>query len=749
MKLLHVSFAVAAAVLAGAVFSCGSNPAKSTVGKMQEMLAGAGDGGAGPSAPQGPSVVIEPQDPETTPGGTLSFTATVTGESNTAVTWSLSGPDASAVGSIDANGVFTAASGASGSVTVVATSVASSSLTGSTTVQIVAPSSIDPGGLLPVDRATTWQPGVTYNGGIPARATICKTLSPLGGTSDDTTQIQNAVNACPAGQTVLLEAGTFNVNGTAINMKSNVTLRGSGPGTTILNSTGTGTPGTVIMVGTLYYHYIDGRNLTADAVKDSNSVTVADATGLAVGEIVAVNELYDPNLTDYTNTTQTTGGDYLGWGECRCYHSDGSCRTDDGTNCPVLSGAWTAAGAMAASRPVGQVMEIASVSGNTVTFTTPFHQNYRVDHTAHIARFGHSDNSLTQVVTGVGIEELTIENGGGGDPAGPLAFDVVSHSWARHVEVVHGQAVNVLFSGSFQCELRDSYIHETTNPNPGGAGYGIGIDAYSADNLVENTISWSFNKVMVMRSSGGGNVIAYNYMQDGYGMGYPTLPEVGLNASHMATSHHELFEGNEAHNFSSDTTWGNTIYVTALRNHLTALRIAHPGVLAALSDQGNRRAIDISTGDRWFSFIGNVLGCSASKTCANAGDSTCKCAGLNVSMPGGMTGQTSWQYEPTADNATDARMWQLMYADSTAQSTLLRLGNFDWVTSSQKWPGLGGIGTPDMPPNPLPTIPNSFYLTSKPPFMGSNPWPWVDPSTGTTYVLPARARFDAGTPNTL
>ena len=45
------------------------------------------------------------------------------------------------------------------------------------------------------------------------------------------------------------------------------------------------------------------------------------------------------------------------------------------------------------------------------------------------------------------------------------------------------------------------------------------------------------------------------------------------------------------------------------------------------------------------------------------------------------------------------------------------------------------------------TIPNSMYLTSAPAFFGSNTWPWVDPTTGTTYTLPAKARFDAGTPN--
>src|SRR6185369_13425908 len=55
---------------------------------------------------------------------------------------------------------------------------------------------------LPSDRTTLWQPGVTYNGGIPNRTTICATLSPSGG--DDTAAIQKALDACPDGQVVFL-----------------------------------------------------------------------------------------------------------------------------------------------------------------------------------------------------------------------------------------------------------------------------------------------------------------------------------------------------------------------------------------------------------------------------------------------------------------------------------------------------------------------------------------------------------------
>jgi len=577
---------------------------------------------------------------------------------------------------------------------------------------------------------------VTYNGGIPSRTTACATLSPSG--SDDTSKIQSAVDACPSGQVVMLGAGTFHVNGNGVQMKSNITLRGGGPGVTTLNSTGSGAPGSLVMMGPLYMVWVDQRTFASDAAKDAYSVKVSDVSDLKVGEVVSVDETYDPALTWYNAASGQTD-DYLGYGECRCNHynvADDTCWYVTGDGCTRQT---TQAGALAVSRPIGQAMEISSISGNTVTFTTPFHIAYRMSHAARIARhgfFNQAQNSSTVnsvPVTRAGVEELTMSGGGGGDAGGSLNFFGSSYCWAKHVETTNTSGPAVMFIKAFRNELRDSYIHSTTNPNPGGGGYGITVDAYSADNLVENNISWNFNKVMVMRSSGGGNVIGYNYMQDGWGAGYPTLPEVGINASHMTTPHHELFEGNESHNFASDTTWGNTIFITVYRNHLTGLR--RSATPLKLSDQGNRRCAEINQSDLSFSFFGNVLGYSGMP--------------LDASMPGGNSGQTSWQYEPTTGDSTYAIMWQLEYSGATAQSSLLRMGNFDWFTKKQAWPGIGGIGTPNRPPSPLPVLPPSLYIRSTPAFMGKNQWPWVDPSTGNTYTLPARARFDGGSPNTL
>jgi hypothetical protein len=268
----------------------------------------------------------------------------------------------------------------------------------------------------------------------------------------------------------------------------------------------------------------------------------------------------------------------------------------------------------------------------------------------------------------------------------------------------------------FRCVIRDSYAHDTPNPNPGGAGYMLSVAVYTSDSLVENNIFVNGNKVMVMRASGGGNVIAYNYFDNGY-IGYDLgWVETGLNASHLTCPHFELFEGNEAFNIDGDDTWGGAVYNTFFRNHATGKRRSY-------DDISNRRAIGLMYGHYYYSFVGNVLG--------TAGQSPAP--------------YSSFAYEDVWPWKNDPiGLWRIGYTptdwnakpDARVVSTTHRHGNFDYATNSVHW--ASGFDQ---------TLPNSLYLTSKPVFFGSYAWPWVDPA-GTTklYTLPARARFDAGTP---
>jgi hypothetical protein len=272
---------------------------------------------------------------------------------------------------------------------------------------------------------------------------------------------------------------------------------------------------------------------------------------------------------------------------------------------------------------------------------------------------------------------------------------------------------------SFRLEIRDSFIHDTIHPYPGGAGYGLSLQQGTSEVLIENNIIVEANKVMVVRSAGAGSVVGYNYMDNGNIGNYAGWMEVGLNASHMVGSHHVLFEGNRSFNYDSDDTWGGALAMTVFRNHLTGRRRDYP-------NQDNVRAAGLAYGSWWHSFIGNVLG-----------------------EPGRMDG---WIYEDPGDGTYGDEtsvwgkrftIWKLGYApgawgqapDPKVRSTVLRDGNYDYLTNSVKWDRRAV------------ELPRSLYLTEKPAFFGDLPWPWVDP-TGPTKLasLPAYLRYDVRVP---
>jgi len=604
-------------------------------------------------------------------------------------------------------------------------------------------------------------------GGIPARTTVCATLSPTG---NDTAQIQAALDACPANQVVMLNPGTFTVN-VYVLVHSGITLRGSGAGVTILNKangargrTTVVEPGTkgiltptdpgsytwdaqpLVIVGASRWPGPDNSTpeaLTADGVQGAMSVTIANAANFSAGEFVLLDELsgasWQPVPAGYgcvNNATPTPcppmvwQGDHVAWEmhlPTQTYIDDagnsnaaGPYDTTPGVN--PLSMSWFSR----SDRPTNEIKEVASVSGNTITFTSPLSIGYRVSHAAQITRYTPSGSASTGNsvhVTNAGIENLTMV--GGAD--GALNFEACAYCWAKNIEVTQWIGAGINLDNSFRIEIRDSYIHTGSWPSPGGAGYIISLANGSSEALIENNILIDTCKDIVMRSSGTGSVVAYNYADDPWDNNALTWQEVALNASHMAGPHHVLFEGNYAENFDSDYTHGNAVYLTVFRNVLTGQR-------RSFTDVQNIRAAGLAYGSWWDSFVGNILGRSGQMAGWNYADAAMSCdangnncTGNNAGWgPGGAVWRLG--YDPTH--------WG-MFPDPKVLSTVIRDGNYDFLTNSQRWHNTpAGFA-----------MPNSMYLAAKPAFFGASAWPWLDPTTGTMSALPAKARFDAGTPN--
>ncbi|UFZ04787.1 right-handed parallel beta-helix repeat-containing protein [Bradyrhizobium ontarionense] len=610
--------------------------------------------------------------------------------------------------------------------------------------------------LLPADRMTAWTPGLMSAGGIPIRTTIYRTLSPGGG--DDAGAIQAALNSAPAGQVVMLSPGTFIVNEPVLINRS-ITLRGSGAGTTRLvkpngarartSAVIAGTrgiqapvdpgsyghdPKPVIIVGPSRWNNgpdsTASQNLLADGAQGTTTVTVANAAAFKAGDFVLLDEAsgasWQPTPAGFPGGARVWQGDRVAWNMHDPVQpgddngaSDVGGPYDDKPGVLPKSMSWFGR----TDRATAEIKEIASIAASTVTFTSPLTIGYRASHQAQLTPYstdpnsgGHAGNKLDIHVAKAGVEDLSII--GGAD--GALRFETATYSWAKAVEVTQWLGEGVAIDNSFRVELRDSYIHAGSWPQPGGAGYAISLAAGSSDVLIENNILVDVCKNMVFRSSGAGSVVAYNYADDSFDFDNPGWVEVGINASHMAGSHHVLFEGNLSHNADSDYTHGNAIYLTFFRNHLTGQR-------QRFVDRAGLRAVGLAYGSWWDSFVGNVLGRPGRMSGWNYDDPS---MGMNAAMWGNGGVGNVWML------GYDPERWT-MTPDRKTLETVIRGGNFDYLTNKLVW-------TERLQAQPLPA---SLYLTAKPGFFGHYQWPWVDPAGDTKlHMLPAKARLDAGTP---
>ena len=658
--------------------------------------------------------------------------------------------------------------------------------------------------------------GVTPNGGIPARATICSTIYAAdygNGATNASAAIAAAIAACPSGQTVSLSAGAFRTDTLIPIAVSNVTVRGAGAGvTTLTHTTGGQRPGgtplaawpqtqisgdsiAIFRIGNSDYpHFLNTgvKTLTANAVQGATSVTMDNTTGLVAGQFVEISEdqffaggtwktmplssgvankweawgsdkiqysrwriaalpngtvtssnaaneqvtinstaglavgdlLYIAGHTGFVSTPAYDNGQYLvasipsaGVVTLNSYPNNVAVNiTTGGTGGTFETGrAYTtfAVGPIAAlgsalgwfnrggGHLYGEVKEIASVVGLTVTFTTPFTDTYRTTHSAELAI------SDTAFVTGVGIEGMTLVRG----DRGAVDIQAAAKSWVKNVEVSEwgGHGINIAMS--YQIEVTGCYVHYAAWPVPGGGGYAIALENNSSEVLITNSITLDTNKNIVANSAGAGSVISYNYFDDSLIWYDLDWQEVSANASHFGGPHHVLFEGNRAVNFDSDFTHGSAYGHTAARNLLVGTRASYAGLK-------NGRILGLGIFQWNMSAVGNVLGAPGITTpWTLVGTSFVDPQVPNVYKIG---------YDPGDFNAA---------GEATTVSSFIDGDNYNYFT-----PGIRTAAAA--------AVPNSYYLTVKPAFFGDCTWPWVEATGGTkTYTLPAYARYVAGTPN--
>ena len=541
-------------------------------------------------------------------------------------------------------------------------------------------------GILDPTRAIDWtQAGVP--GGIPNRA-VCTTIqaSTYGnGSSDATSGIQTALNDCATNQAVALSAGTFRING-SLSIPSNRVLRGAGANQTILDLHGNGSY--AIHFGSDTSPNTNTSNtITAGATQGSNSITVS-GSGISVGQLLMISQ----NDTSY----MTPVG------------SDGTCDWCDG--------GWPG------NMDSGQIVEVTTVNGSTIGFRPPLYMDYSANN-PRAYRFSVGAKNA-------GLESLQLYANNTGYQTN-IMMQGTEYCWIKDVESNFADGDHMMIYFSMGNEVRDSYFHDGFSHSPGSTDDDLVIALKSSANLIVNNIFYRQHASIMLEWGAAGNVIAYNTSTGNY---HDSDLQWFINDFNFHGAHpwFNLFEGNVGDKFQADSIWGSSSHNTVFRNWFRGSRQYVPpqngrGALQPTNAQWenqNTFAYSIDFLSQFNNMVGNISGSSHLQAQG----------AVNMKISPASGGGNPACYRFGYDSETDAAV-----SPNNAYNTAFMHGNYDCVAGTFQWDSNHTDHT----------LPPSFFLSSKPAWFGSVPWPAIGPDVsggtgpgGFTYRIPAQLCFE-------
>ena len=568
---------------------------------------------------------------------------------------------------------------------------------------------------LPSGRTIDWtQVGVP--GGIPdANWPVCQTVAPSGG-ADDSTAIQNAINACPAGSVVALTAGTYTLHrsGTVCVGKSDdygtgvyeaglcltdksIVLRGAGPEQTVLKY---GDGASIISMGETYLSssQVSMIPVTSTAAQGATQLTLSKIGGITANSYVVVTQT-NPTDTDGNPLVNTSGytGDCSG-----CGH--------DMTNYQMQ-----------------QIDQVTAVSGNTITLARPLYFTY---------------SNAPQVfalpmVQSVGLENLRVigtASSGTGLVFKNINIEACAKCWVHNVESDWAvDKANIYLSDTYENGISNNYLYQGFNHNS-GSDYAMLLEFRNSEDLIENNIIRA-GRHATPQSGGAGNVYAYNYELDDYmGEYHNSLPETQAHAPHPYMN---LWEGNVTPNWEFDFAHGSSSHNTMFRNYVDMTN-TDPDTNQPMT--GGLIALNIAYYSNYDNIVGNAFGPYGS---------TCKATAYETDADAAEVNGVIYQIGYYDDGGSPSPNLTL---SAKVGKTLLRGGNWDCVTKSVVWSNNAPAGNFTASYLAEQTLPNSLVFSSAPAYFAATGavWPPINPAASTVVnEIPAQICYNEGAANSL
>ena len=583
-------------------------------------------------------------------------------------------------------------------------------------------------GILDPSRAYDWRYNVGFT--IPSYTTPCRIQPALqrgsSNASANTTAINNAIASCTSRQNVVnLPAGTYYIAGMDWQGKSDVVVRGAGPNNTYLYETtpaachGSTTAETCMMGSANSSGNNNSHpggpwacNWTAGYSQGTTSITLNSCGSVPpVGGILVLDQADD---------TTDTGGVFL----CSTYDTVVNC-TEKGNSSPANDDGRIINGTQYSGQELTIIQSVSgSGSGPYAVTISPgvYFNNIRS-----------SQNPgawwATTNITLDGLEGVTLDHSTDTTTNWGSQISWCYKCWIRNVRFIDCKKNCVYLTYDVAPVVRDSYFY-------GAQQYSSGVYTVqfleTSGALVENNIMQQVS-CPIIADAISGSVWAYNFT--------PALPSPnylsGIFTSHNSGSMFDLVEGNATTVFFADDAWGSSDLETMFRNHVTGWQSGYVYQTYPISVESYARITNV---------IGNVLGEPGYHNQYEA-YATSSSGGVYRLVDGGGTSSGAgavnqsiyvlgWSNSAGLGNCTVPPG-----CDSLTQPTMMRWGNYDVVDAAVEWntteasPG----AVPYVNANRVPssqTLPSSFYLTSRPAWFRSVPFPPYGPdvSNGTTGI---------------
>jgi len=539
----------------------------------------------------------------------------------------------------------------------------------------------------------TWE-NAGVEGGIPNRQVVFADVTSSPYNADNTgsvsavSAIQAAINACPDGQVVFVPAGTYLIDGRLRINQRQITLRGAGL-TTVFRVTGYSS----LMIGGLGPWPPPKANssylmpILSGSTRGSSTVTVANTTSIPIGRMILIDENDDPALV------------------------------------------WTKNGTTGRFR--GSLHMVTSKTSNSVTFTPAL----PIDYTRSPQLSRHPD--LTQFS---GVENINFQ-GTGSTPNEFISVQSAWNVWISGCEFSNMPSRTIVVAWAGHVEIRRNYLHDQSNGGPNSEAIDLANDVNWSLVIDNICVAAGYPQINIgdmganpYYSGGFGNVLAYNFCVDAYYTNPPTSTNHGMMCMDMGTNHsphpqYNLIEGNSLGKFGVDSYHGSGSHTVLLRNAITGRN--------RWVNASSRMAIQIDRRNLYYALIGNVLGEENNPptfeyvtTPGNPSGTQSSIFRLGYPDMGNSSFSGTYPPNPLAQGDGGPRD---LYADrnNTPNGTTIIEGN---------WNPLSGVSWT----LPLQTIPDSLFLSAKPAWFGSVPWPPIGPDvSGRVNKIPAQLRYEA------